>query len=85
MNDKPFFKDLISKFPGLKDLYLDAMRQFEIPLLSSFFIRSEFRIIYLKINKKSRYDIKCGISCLAGEKWKDISSRERKGLKEKLK
>ena len=52
---------------------------------SYFFIGSEFCIIYLKINKKSRYDIKCGISCLAGEKWKDISSRERKGLKEKLK
>ena len=29
LNDKPFFKDLMSKFPGLRDLYLDAMRRLE--------------------------------------------------------
>ena len=29
LNDKSFFKDLMSKFPGLRDLYLDAMRRLE--------------------------------------------------------
>lgn len=29
LNDKPFFKDLMSKFPGLRDLYLDVMRRIE--------------------------------------------------------
>lgn len=29
LNNKAFFKDLMSKFPGLRDLYLDAMRRLE--------------------------------------------------------
>ena len=29
LNDKSFFNDLMSKFPGLRDLYLDAMRRLE--------------------------------------------------------
>ena len=29
LNDNSFFKDLMSKFPGLRDLYLDAMRRLE--------------------------------------------------------